>query len=166
MKKNIIKELKTNMCTKIANYKFVPIKSCDIPSVFAINIDCLKTPWSIKNLQEELHNPLARYIVCKDKSSYILGFGGIWLVCGEGNITNIAVMPSHRREGIAQNIIKELFLICQKENVKDITLEVRESNSQAIALYKKLGFKAEGTRLNFYTNPTENGIIMWKRNLI
>ena len=157
------------MCTKIANitnYKFMPMEYSDITSVFEMNMSCLKTPWSLENLQEEFHNSFARYIVCKDKSSNILGFGGMWLVCGEGNITNIAVMPSHRREGIAQNIIKELFLICQKENTKDITLEVRESNSQAIALYKKLGFKAEGTRLNFYANPTENGIIMWKRNLI
>ena len=83
---------------------------------------------------------------------------GLQVFCGEGYVTNVAVLPEYRRQGIAQKLIlKEL------ENEMDfITLEVRKSNAPAINLYQKMGFENVGIRPRFYTAPDEDAVIMTK----
>ena len=122
-----------------------------------LDLLCFAVPWSEKSFLEEANNPLARYFVAKDEEK-IVGYGGIWLVSGEGQITNIAVHPEYRKKGIASAILEEL--IKSAEGCEQIFLEVRESNTAAISLYEKHGFKNCGVRKNFYHSPTENGIIM------
>lgn len=122
-----------------------------------LDVLCFAVPWSEKSFLEEAKNPLARYFVAKDEDK-IVGYGGIWLVSGEGQITNIAVHPQCRKKGIASAILEEL--IKSAEGCEQIFLEVRESNIAAINLYEKHGFKNCGVRKNFYHSPVENGIIM------
>jgi len=122
-----------------------------------LDVLCFAVPWSEKSFLEEANNPIARYFVAKDEEK-IVGYGGIWLVSGEGQITNIAVHPDSRKKGIASAILEEL--IKSAEGCEQIFLEVRESNTAAISLYEKHGFKKCGVRKNFYHSPTENGIIM------
>ncbi|AWZ49288.1 ribosomal protein S18-alanine N-acetyltransferase [Hathewaya limosa] len=133
----------------------------DLNQVYEINKLSLKTPWSINSLEDEFSNNFSHYITCKDSTGKILGFGGIWIIHGEGQITNIAVHPNFRRNGIASRILEELKTLCQKENCNAITLEVRSSNIPAQTLYIKEGFKNEGIRKNFYSNPKEDALIMW-----
>lgn len=118
---------------------------------------CFAVPWSEKSFKEEAENSLARYFVAKENGE-IIGYGGIWIVSGEGQITNIAVHPDERKKGIASAILEEL--IKSAKGCSQIFLEVRESNSSAISLYEKFGFKNCGVRKNFYHSPVENGIIM------
>ncbi len=128
------------------------------------NLDqlCFAVPWSEKSFQEEAQNPLATYFVAKEDDK-IVGYGGIWNVSGEGQITNIAVHPDMRKKGIASEILKRL--ISSSESFEKIFLEVRESNTAAICLYEKYGFKKCGIRKNFYHSPTENGIIMIREEM-
>ena len=137
--------------------KIVPMTTEDAKALAELDILCFAVPWSEKSFFEEANNHLARYFVAKDDDK-IIGYGGIWLVSGEGNITNIAVHPEYRKKGIASEILEEL--IKSAEGCEQIFLEVRESNVAAISLYEKHGFKNCGVRKNFYHSPTENGIIM------
>ena len=75
---------------------------------------------------------------------------------------NIAVSPDYRKQGIAQQLINKMFELFKQKDITRITLEVRESNNSAKNLYIKNGFKAIGIRKNYYTFPTENGIVMEK----
>jgi ribosomal-protein-alanine N-acetyltransferase len=120
---------------------------------------CFAVPWSEKSFLEEAENSLAKYFVAKIEDE-IVGYGGIWLVSGEGQITNIAVHPDMRKKGIASGILKEL--ITSAADCAQIFLEVRESNSAAIGLYEKHGYISQGQRKNFYSSPTENALIMTK----
>ena len=88
------------------------------------------------------------------------GFISVWCIMDEAEINNIAVNEKFRRKGIA----KALLTQAEKAllNAQRWVLEVRESNENAISLYKKSGFENAGMRKNFYSNPTENGIIMVK----
>ena len=86
---------------------------------------------------------------------------GISKIAGEGYVTNIAVLPEHRRLGIGKKIL-EFVIQKSKDELEFISLEVRVSNHAAISLYEKLGFKNVGLRKRFYTNPTEDAIIMTK----
>lgn len=84
-------------------------------------------------------------------------------VVDEGQITNVAVLPEYWHRGIGSKLISEMLVIAREEGLKSFTLEVRESNGNAVKLYKKLGFMKEGIRKNYYEKPTENALIMWLR---
>ena len=135
----------------------VPMTTEDAKGLAELDLLCFNVPWSEKSFLEEAKNPLARYFVAKQEDK-IVGYGGIWLVSGEGQITNIAVHPDMRKKGIASKILEQL--IKSSEDCSQMFLEVRESNIAAIKLYEKYGFKNCGVRKNFYHSPVENGIIM------
>lgn len=138
----------------------------DINGVFEISNLCFAIPWSVSSIKAELNNPLAKYIVAKDKTTNsIVGFVGIWIIVGEGDITNIGVHPSYRKNNIATNLLKYLFKLCNDLNCEIINLEVRESNTPAQNLYKKFNFKEIGIRKNYYEDNKENAILMQYRKL-
>ena len=130
-----------------------------IASLALIERECFSTPWSDKALADELKNSHGRFFValCNGK---IAGYIGAHNVVGEVYITNIAVSGAFRRQGVATALIKELVKISKDENADFITLEVRESNTSARALYKKQGFEEVGTRKAFYESPRENAVLM------
>lgn len=141
-------------------FLFSYIKEEDIPEVYLINTLSLRSPWSMEAFNGEFKNNFAHYIVCKYEDN-VIAFAGMWIIGDESHITNVAVHPNFRHMRIGTSLIKNLKKICREHKVTGITLEVRESNIIAQNLYKKEDFINAGVRKNFYTNPVENGIIMW-----
>ena len=139
--------------------------SSHIKGVYELSKICFSIPWSLDSISNEVENPLAKYVIAQDLSTEeIIGYAGVWIVADEGDITNIAVNPSYRKQGIASNILKKLFEVCKENNCSDITLEVRVSNIPAQNLYKKFNFKEEGIRKKYYSDNGEDAMIMWKRD--
>ena len=132
--------------------------SC-IPELVGIEKACFSKPWTYDGFLAELKNDTAKFYtaVCEDKT---VGYMGIYIVCGEGYVANVAVLPEYRRRGIAGGLIRNAINICKENNADFLSLEVRVSNNAAIALYEKYGFKKAGERKNFYSSPTENAYIM------
>ena len=87
-------------------------------------------------------------------------YGGMLCVLDEGQITNIATHPDHRRRGYARCVVEALLNAARARGVCTVTLEVRESNAAAIALYEHFGFVTVGKRPRFYTHPTETALVM------
>src|SRR5581483_7286213 len=73
-----------------------------------------------------------------------------------------AVDPDHRGHGIATLLLERLFELTADDARRGYTLEVRVTNSVAIALYERLGFEARGVRRGYYTDNREDALIMWK----
>lgn len=144
----IIREMKTN----------------DIKDVLKIESESFSTPWSENAFLIELNeNKLARYIVAEiDKE--VVGYAGIWFILNEGHITNIAVLKEYRGKGLGNKLIEGLIWISIKNNIDNMTLEVRKTNIVAQSLYKKYGFIDSGTRPGYYQDNKEDAIIMWKNN--
>lgn len=135
----------------------------DVKGVFDISNASFSIPWSIESINGELNNPLAKYIVARDEiNDLVVGFVGIWIVVGEGNITNIAVHPDYRGNGIGDKLLSSLINLCYDLNCSLINLEVRESNYKAQNLYKKFGFNIDGIRKGYYEDNKENAILMSK----
>lgn len=135
-----------------------------INGIYELSKECFSTPWSLDSISNELNNPLAKYVVAQNLSTdEIIGFVGVWIIAGEGDITNIAVSPKYRKQRIASELLINLFEMCKTFNCEDITLEVRASNIPAQNLYKKFNFKKEGLRKGYYQDNGEDAIIMWKR---
>ena len=132
--------------------------------VYELSKECFAIPWTLESINNELNNPLAKYVIAQDLSTgEVVGFVAVWIIAGEGDITNIAVSSKYRKLGIASNLLIKLFDVCKTFNCEDITLEVRASNIPAQNLYKKFNFKEEGIRKGYYSDNGEDAIIMWKR---
>ena len=136
----------------------------DISQVAEIERQIFSIPWSEKAFRNSMESDNTIYIVAKENNN-VAGYAGMYLSFEEGNITNVAVNPLSRRKGIGEKIVRDILNRAYEKGVRDVFLEVRETNSVAIALYEKIGFKEEGIRKNFYDKPRENALIMWNHNL-
>jgi ribosomal-protein-alanine N-acetyltransferase len=132
----------------------------DLPQVIAIERRAFPTPWSLAMFVLELSKPsgiclvaltegrVAGYVVC---SRYDI----VW------HVMNIAVEPERLRTGIATALLEYLFDMADKPG-EQYTLEVRESNDAAIALYERFGFESAGVRPGYYHDNKEDALIMWR----
>ncbi len=119
-------------------------------------------PWSAQAFCEELRNGNAVYLTAYEED-LLVGVCGMIISYDEADVMNVSVRNTHRRQGIAEQMLKELLVIGRERGVKNFTLEVRSGNGAAIHLYEKLGFVFEGIRPRFYRNPTEDAAIYWLR---
>ena len=130
----------------------------DVLEIAELEKECFSEPWSENALREEFSNETARFFVLRDDEK-LLGYIGANNICGEVYITNVAVFFEARGKGYGQSLVKHLLKQGELEKALFVTLEVRESNENAIKLYEKCGFKKIGERKNFYSKPTKNALI-------
>ena len=128
-----------------------------LPALAELEKQCFHAPWSEKMLREELGGGI---FLVAEQDGEVQGYVGCQTVLDEGYITNVAVSPDFRRRGAARRLIAELIARAKEKGLAFVTLEVRESNAPAIALYTGAGFASVGKRKNFYSNPTENAVLM------
>ena len=144
------------------NFIYVNMQAKHLDEVAELDRQCFTLFWSRNLFESELNNPNAYYIVaqCEDKT---VGYCGIQTVAGEGSITNVAVLPEYRNRGIASALFERIISYGKEKNLDFITLEVRESNINAIKIYEKFGFERVGTRKNYYSDNKETAILMTKQ---
>jgi ribosomal-protein-alanine N-acetyltransferase len=141
------------------------MKKCDIEQVIIVENLSFAIPWSHQSFINELiYNKFAHYHVAKHANN-VIGYSGLWKVIDEGHITNIAVHPDFRRQGIASAILRNLITFSRDNAINSLTLEVRKSNTAAQYLYKNFGFVDAGIRKAYYADTNEDAIVMWNRNL-
>lgn len=135
----------------------------DLKQVVEIEKQNFSRPWSYLGFQDSIKREDRIYLVATEEER-IIGYCGLWIVLDEGEITNVAIDKSYRNRGLGGQLLETLFTFSKKAKVTSFTLEVRVSNKPAIHLYEKLGFKSEGVRKDFYEQPVEDAIIMWKKS--
>ncbi len=146
-------------------FNIVPLELKHVDGVAEVDRLSFALPWSRDSFEAEVsQNDFARYVVAVSDDQ-VIGYAGVWIIAGEGQITNIAVHPDFRGMGAACKMLEALIDICIAESVRDMTLEVRVSNTPAINLYKKYGFAEEGIRKQFYEDNKEDALIMWKHDM-
>ena len=138
----------------------------DVDQVCLLEEMVFSMPWHRESFIEMIENKDALYLVVEEEDSpgVVIACCGVRNIVGEGDITNVVVHPDYRKRGIAYKMLTELLYRGEeKYGIEAYTLEVRESNIEAIRLYERLGFVREGIRKDFYEKPVENALIMWKR---
>ena len=141
--------------------KIVPMTADHLEELEKLERICFSRPWSRKMLAEE--NQCAAFLVAEDSvSGRVLGYAGLMVVADEGYITNVAVFPEYRRQGIAAQILQVFLQFAAANHLAFLTLEVRPSNAAAIALYQGFGFEEVGRRKNYYDLPKEDALILTK----
>jgi len=91
---------------------------------------------------------------------YLAGMAGIWMMVDEAHIVTIAVRRSYRHQGLGEWLLVNIIELSMQLRAKYVTLEVRQSNRTAQALYEKYGFTTAGTRRKYYSDNGEDALIM------
>ena len=130
-----------------------------LDGVCAIENACFAHPWSRQSIEAELDNETSLFYVAVEDGQ-VVGYIGMSFVLDEGYIYNVAVKADCRKNGVGSALIQTLVTHCRKNNFTFLTLEVRESNAPARSLYEKFGFIKVGERKNYYSDPTENAVLM------
>ena len=143
--------------------KIVPMAAEHLDRLEQLERMCFSRPWSKKMLAEELDNQCAAFLVAVEPDTEkVVGYAGLLVVADEGYITNVAVDPSCRRQGVAGQLLQVFDSFAQGNHLAFLTLEVRPSNAAAIALYEGFGFAEAGRRRNYYDLPKEDALILTK----
>jgi ribosomal-protein-alanine N-acetyltransferase len=131
----------------------------DLPAVIGIERRSFVTPWSLAMFVLELSKPSGICLAMVDDEGGLIGY----LVCSRydevWHLMNVAVDPARRRERIATELIEQLFEDAGAD--ARFTLEVRVSNTAAIAMYERFGFRSAGLRRRYYHDNGEDALIMW-----
>ncbi len=135
------------------------MKMDDIHAVAHIEEECFSMPWSERAFEESMALPHGIFFVA-EYNNKIAGYVGVYHIGDECDITNVAVSVDCRRMGVGKRLLEAVDMYATDNSIHSITLEVRESNTSAIALYEKMNYKNIGIRKNFYEKPVENAIIM------
>ena len=138
--------------------EIVKMNESHVSAVAELEKQNFSEPWPDIAVRSELTNKLALWLVALDGDT-VVGYVGSQTVLQEADMMNIAVADSHRRRGIARMLVEELI---RQLDAYQLTLEVRASNTGAIALYDSLGFTQVGLRKNYYHKPKEDALILRK----
>ena len=139
-----------------------PLTEEYVDQVCVLEEEAFSMPWHRESFLEMILNKDACYLVGLMEEEVIASCG-LRNIVGDGEITNVVTKSSARGRGIGEQMLLKLLEEGTAMGVEAFTLEVRKSNNAAIHLYEKLGFVTEGVRKNFYEDPTEDALIMWKR---
>jgi len=151
----------------MANWIIEPLSSAsDLDDVLAIEDASFTNPWTREMYLAEFENEGVAYCyLARNADRQVVGFCSFWRVVDELHINNLAVLPQHRRAGVATALLRHVFREGARLGAVRATLEVRRSNDPARNLYERFGFSTAGTRRAYYTKPVEDAIVLWRDGL-
>lgn len=134
----------------------------DAAMVASLEAECLgQEAWSEKSFYDSLGKECYSFFAAFIGDVHV-GTVGFTKSLDEADVSNVCVARAHRKKGIASRLLQHGIDELAKQGILHFTLEVREKNDSALNLYKKLGFESAGIRPDFYSNPNDNAVIMWK----
>lgn len=140
-------------------YHIIQAEKRHLDALQRLEQQCFSIPWTREQLEAELPDVHHEFLVA-EAGEEVLGYVGMMYVLDEGYISNVAVAPGYRRRGIGAALITELLRRAEALALAFVTLEVRESNVPAVALYESFGFAPVGRRKGYYDAPKEDAILM------
>ncbi len=144
--------------------RFTRLLTEHIPAILEIEQRVNGAAWSEQSFKNELDQAASSFLVAL-LDGKLVAYGGCWHVVDEAHVTTIAVDPNHRRLGIGERLMVALLETACDAGMTCSTLEVRASNTAAIAMYEKLGFRQAAVRKGYYPDNRENAIVMWLHGL-
>ncbi len=141
-------------------FDILQVERAHLPEIAALEALSFSEPWSENALNLFLSGDAVAFAATE--GGRVLGYIGMLLAPGEGQILNLAVLPEARRNGIAKALVARLLEEATARELGSLSLEARVSNAPAIRLYESCGFAVAGTRKGFYRHPAEDALVMIK----
>jgi ribosomal-protein-alanine N-acetyltransferase len=136
----------------------------DLPEIMAIERESFASPWTEGMFAKEIDSAHSMCLCVRinlGSKSVVGAYIIFWLVADEAHLHNLAVKKEYRNQGLAFGLMKAMNQIAGVNKITSQTLEVRESNTEAIKLYRKCGFVVKGIRPLYYMETKEDALIMW-----
>ena len=140
--------------------RIVDTRPEQLDDILLMEQQCFSVQWTHEQLMAQLSDFMHIFLAAEDENGRAVGYAGLMYVLDEGYISNVAVSPDRRREGIADMLLTELYERAKAKKLSFLTLEVRESNIPAQSLYKKHGYTEVGRRKAYYSRPKEDTVLM------
>ncbi len=137
--------------------------AADLDDVLALDAMCFHRPWTRADYERELADASRCFIYLARHDGAAIGYCGFWRIFDEIHLNNFAVHPAWRRQGVGRALLTHVLAVADDIGAPNVTLEVRASNTAAIALYENAGFTPAGRRRDYYTHPVEDALILWRR---
>ncbi|ADU96508.1 ribosomal protein S18-alanine N-acetyltransferase [Thermovibrio ammonificans] len=131
------------------NLRLEAFKEHHLSDILKIERELFKEPYTEELLRRELTLPVGFNVVALHQGE-VIGYLMAWITGPTCELNRIAVIPRYRKQGVARKLINRLLEECRARKVEEVFLEVRKSNTPAINLYKKMGFKQISVRKNYY----------------
>ena len=139
----------------------------DLDGILEVEAASFVNPWTRDMFAWELQNPTISYIyVLRAGQERVAAYCSSWRIFEELHINNLAVRPAWRGRGFARALLEHVLGEAVRLGARRATLEVRRSNEVARRLYEGAGFIVAGTRRNYYTNPAEDAMVLWRDPLV
>lgn len=155
------------------SFRIRPLTAADLPAVMRIEQVSYSTPWPESSFQGLLNRTDTALFVAEVEQSRsdggadvaptpveIAGYAVCWAVFDQGELGNIAVAPAWRHQGVARLLLERVIRTMRERGVRELYLEVRLTNKIAQHLYRAYGFREVGIRRAYYSNPTEDALVM------
>ncbi len=142
-----------------ASCRIRPGSLADVAALAELERACFSDPWTASGIRETIQYETARTFVAQN-SDRILGYIMARISGEEGEILDLAVRPEERRRGIGRRLLTALREALRSDGVREMYLEVRESNRPAIELYRAHGFRPVGMRPRYYRDPLEDALVL------
>lgn len=143
-----------------------PARAADVGRIVDIERDGFLHPWSRELIERELGHSWSRIVLaCADDrvgNERVLGYIVFWIVHDEVHVLNVATALEARRQGVGRALMDAAEEEGRSRGARLSTLEVRRSNTGAIALYRAIGYRQVGVRPNYYAEEGEDAIVMVK----
>lgn len=136
----------------------------DLAAILAIEQKSYPRPWSAQLWRDELVHPERVHLVA-ERDGEVVGYAGALVAASEAQVTTVATDPEHRRGGVATRLLLRLLVEAHAAGALSATLEVRESDTGAQALYERVGFVSAGVRPGYYQDNAEGAVILWLHGL-
>ena len=137
-----------------------PAAAADVDAVAQLEVVAFADPWTRQAFEAALKERYARFRVARSMEGAVVGYLIAWFIVDEGEIANLAVVPTARRRGVARALLEAIISEARESRVARLFLEVRDSNVAARALYASMGFRPIARRPRYYRKPVEDAIVL------
>lgn len=137
----------------------------DIPTLLEIEQECFIKPWGEKDLMYEINENPVNTLLILEENNAILGFLDYWVTFDSATVAQIAIRKEYQGRHLSDLLMKEMIDDCYAKRIINITLEVRVSNTKAIGLYQKHGFKRILLKPHYYENGEDAIYMIRKENI-
>ena len=143
-------------------HRLRPMTEADLPRIHRIELASYEYPWSIGNFTDSLHAGYSMWV--HETGGDVVGYYAMMAAAGEAHLLNLTIAPSWRRHGLGRDLLGHCLACACSHKAGSLFLEVRTSNTAAIALYHSSGFVDLAVRRDYYPARVgrEDALIMKK----
>ena len=136
------------------------LKAEDVAEVVEIENKAFTKPWRAETFDSMIDREGVELMVMVDEVDSVIGYAVLWCILDQGELANLALVPGRRGIGLGAHLLRHVLGVSRDRDLKKLFLEVRSSNTKAIDLYARFGFKDAGVRLGYYESPREDARVM------